>query len=249
MKIALSLAVVVIAAVTVAGIRQHRHSEASRSVEILRDWARTTKEQEEALAALKDDGEPQITKALIEILTASQTSPLTREMIIPVLAVRRDPEIPEVLSELLQPHGPLAIRRRAVDALGRLECPPTCVRRVLHYKERIWRGDVTSELDGFQQNDGTKEFQAEEAAINEDLNSVLQHNRVATMKELQSIYGLGSLHPSYFALYLSQELTLPEACADLTRPYLDKIADAQKRKAINGALAHNKCPLSPSVLD
>ena len=167
MKLAISMVAVAITTVIVPLMYlAHKKTQTSKSIGVLKDWASTTDEQYAALNALKGDGSPKTTKALLAILVEPATRPDTRQAIIPILGSRQDPEVPEVLSELLQPHNPLALRRGAVDALKQLDCGSACARNVLHYNERLWRGDVPSELESLQSEDARKEFQEKKAAMN-----------------------------------------------------------------------------------
>jgi hypothetical protein len=219
----------------------HEHIESARSIAVLSDWGTNTAEREAALTALKTDKSAATTKALIAIVLSPQARPDTPEMVIPVLAARHDPAITQALSQLLQPHLAPVVRRVATDSLKQMDCGSACVENILHYEERIWKGDVPSESDVNQSEGAKGEFQNEENAINSDLDLVLQRNSSATMEQLRRVYGLGSLHPSYFALYVLQQLNLSEACTDLSRPYLREIANDEKRKAITAAFEHNKC--------
>jgi len=55
------------------------------------------------------------------------------------------------------------------------------------------------------------------------LETILSKNRAPTLAGLRQIYGLGSYHPSGFALYMMGELRLSEACPDLQKPHLEDI--------------------------
>lgn len=218
-----------------------KHSDTVKAIAVFSDYRTTTAEREEAVKVLSRDSSPETTKAIIAIALSPNARPDSPKMLIPVLAVHRDPEISEALSEFLQPHIAPAIRLEAADALKQAECASACIVNILHYKERLWKGDVPSELDISQDEDAKESFQKEENTINDALDSILQRNPYGTLQQLRKVYGLGSMHPSYFALNVLQTLTFVEACTDLSKPYLQLIANDEKRKAIAAALEHNKC--------
>jgi hypothetical protein len=235
---------VVVVLVACALRYRYKRSETEKAIAVFSDYGTSTAERETALKVLTKDTSPETTKTLIAIALSPNARPDSPTMLIPVLAARRDPETPEALSQFLQPHIAPAIRAGAADALKQTGCSYGCILNTLHNKERLWKGDVPIELDVKQGEDAKQYFQNEENAINDALDFVLQHNSHATLQQLRRVYGLGSMQPSYFALSVLQELTLVEACKDLSKPYLQQIANAERRKAIDAALEHNNCETS-----
>ena len=234
-----ALAVVVLAACALLYYRKRSATE--KAIAVFGDYGASTAERDAALKVLTEDRNPETTRAVIAIALSPYARPDTATMLIPILASRRAPETSEALSQFLQPHIPLAVRREAADALKQAGCFSACISNTLHYKERLWKGDVPIELDVKQGEDAKQHFQNEENAINDALDFVLQHDPHATLQQLRRVYGLGSMQPSYFALSVLQELTLVEACKDLSKPYLQEIANVERRKAIDAALEHNNC--------
>src|SRR2546430_13167012 len=82
----------------------HKRSETNGAIAILNDWGTTTAAQEAALTVLRKDKDATTTKALIAIVFSPRTRPDTRKMVVPVLAARHDPAIPEALSERSEEH-------------------------------------------------------------------------------------------------------------------------------------------------
>jgi hypothetical protein len=131
------------------------------------------------------------------------------------LGKRNDPGVALAVANLLQPHEGLATRQAAATALQHLPCNTECVGSILHYLERVWRGDPNYEdrtvrPTGFQ--DVTASLQKEQQALYARLYRVLQREKLATLTNLVKIYGLGGDAPSAFALDLVSHLGLPEAC-------------------------------------
>jgi hypothetical protein len=235
--------VVFVAALAAFGLfyAHHKRSETKKAVAVFSDYGTSTTEREVALQVLSKDSSPETTKAIIAIALSPNVRPDGPRMLIRVLAARPAPETSEALSEFLQPHIAPAIRREAADALRQTGCTSACILNILHYKERLWKGEVPSELDVEQHEDAKTQFESEENTINEALDYVLQRSPQETLQQLRTVYGLGSMHPSPFALYLLRELTFAEGCADLSKPYPRQIASEEKRKAIDAAMQRNKC--------
>jgi hypothetical protein len=91
-----------------------------------------------------------------------------------------------------------------------------CVRFVLHYLERIWRGERGIE-DRFPDAEPTQQLL--EGDILDMLYESLNQNKLSTLGVLTDIYGLGTINPSPFTLFLIEKIRLKEACAELTRPF------------------------------
>jgi hypothetical protein len=135
-----------------------------------------------------------------------------RQTAIALLGKRRDVEVSRKLANLLQPYENLGTRKAIADALFEGGCSIPCIRLVLHYRERIWRGEPDSE----ERIPPVSTFViSQRAAINEKLNQTLLKQPDLTLSVLQSTYGLGSDDPSPFALALVEELKLKNACGSL----------------------------------
>jgi hypothetical protein len=162
----------------------------------------------------------------------------SRNAAVAALAKRHDPAISADLAILIQPHTSESLRHAVATTLLQLSCSTECVQDVLHYLERMWRGEANSE-DIVTDDLPTKELlqsnpalvnaqiaqvQADQQQLISQLNAILLRNRFGTIEILQRVYGLGSVRPSPFALHIVGELHLPEACPSLRRPHLDEMA-------------------------
>jgi hypothetical protein len=139
---------------------------------------------------------------------------------IKALGERNDAEVVPTLTSLLQPHQALGIRLAAADALRSVACDGLCVRSLLHYLERVWRGEKNEE-DRRVFPPGTELLRdaklQEQRTLYEALHSVLRRANTETLRNLEQTYGLGSANPSPFALDLLGRLELREACPLLLR--------------------------------
>ena len=147
----------------------------------------------------------------------------TRTAAIEELEKRDDPEVGATLADLLQPHESLRTREMASAALERLPCTAECDAHILHYLERVWRGEPNYE-DRLNGGEETRAFihKAQET-VYERLIIVLRREKISTLKNLAQIYGLGSDNPSLFALQIVVRAKLVEAC-----PYLLRSANGLK---------------------
>lgn len=153
--------------------------------------------------------------------------PDTQAEAIKALRERRDPEIAVTLANLLHPHEGLGTRQAVAAALKYLPCKGECIRSILHYLERIWRGEPNHEdrwVDSLDSSNGAIDLKKEEEAFYGDLYLVLRQEKTETLANLAEVYGLGSMDPSPFALDLVSRLGLDEAC-----PYLLQ-SDQQLKK-------------------
>jgi hypothetical protein len=145
---------------------------------------------------------------------------------IKALSERREPEIATELAILLQPHQALEIRRAVAKSLETLPCEQECVASILHYLERISRGELNYEDAFVYPADlapvlgSHKEQQLE---VYKSLDLVLQQRKADTLAVLVAVYGLGSVEPSEFALDVIARTQLTEAC-----PLLQQSAQAEQ---------------------
>jgi hypothetical protein len=134
------------------------------------------------------------------------------------LRERKDPEVATLLASRLQPFEDLATRQAVTETLQYLPCKDECIRYVLHYLERVWRGEPNYE-DRTIFPTGGENWKADQQKSHQDLYGglylILQRNKMETLVSLGEIHGLGSEGPSLFSLDLLSRLGLHEAC-----PYL-----------------------------
>lgn len=134
---------------------------------------------------------------------------------IKALRARKDLKVGVTLALLLQPTQGLDERKAAAQSLQDVPCNNECIRYVLHYLERIWRGDPNGE-DMYVENDLSKsvdqQIKKEQDNFYQALYSVLKKNLSETVRNLQLVYGLGDSSPSPFALDLVSRVKIEDAC-------------------------------------
>ena len=173
-----------------------------------------TDRRQVAIKELSRDPSQRATELLLKIATNSQLFlwPDGQDAAISALAERRDPAIAVRLADLMQPYLAIGTRRAVAGALSKLPCPADCIRSVLHYKERIWRGEPNFEERLSLYSTYQREQQEEVITL---LNSVLIREQTVTLQVLRKIYGLGTENPSLFTLALIRQLRLNSACSEL----------------------------------
>ncbi len=142
----------------------------------------------------------------------------TQAEAIRALVNRGDAEAAPRLANLLQPHVGLDSRKAAAKALLSLPCKRECVRSVLHYLERISRGEMNFEDRLVFPPDSPEvptDLKKQQQALYDSLYLVLRKEKSETLTILTQVYGLGSNAPSTFALDMASRLQIQEAC-----PYL-----------------------------
>ncbi len=151
---------------------------------------------------------------------------------------------PEVsrLSELLLPTESLPVRQAVASAIYKTGCSPECVRNVLYYQERIWRGDRPAEDT---QAEPPQEISEPEKELRTSLDEVLKKNKQATGLVLTKVYGLATDFPSPFAVETVERLDLKEACPLLMHTYLsvkDNVRASPEFKQVSEAVKTLGCP-------
>lgn len=158
------------------------------------------------------------TRMLLDIALGNVPFPWgdTQAEAIKALSERKDPDISTAMANLLQPHQSLSARQPAALALRDLPCKAESIRSILHYLERIWRGEPNYEDQLIDSTSDKERFAStlkkEQEEIYQNLYVVLQRERVETIRNLKLVYGIGSTTPSPFALDLLSRLGLHEAC-------------------------------------
>ena len=140
---------------------------------------------------------------------------------IKVLGSRADPKVAEHLARLLQPNSTLPVREAVADSLKSLPCNYNCMASVMHYLERISRGELNSEDQGpadpsIDQDVGSK-LANEQQALYQTLYEILRSKPSTTLRVLIDTYGVGTSMPSTFALTLATSANLRVACPLLRR--------------------------------
>ena len=147
------------------------------------------------------------------------------------------------LSELILPTENLPMRQALANAVYRTGCSVECIRNILYFEERMWRGDRPAEEI---EPNPPKELSEKEQELQTTLDEVLRKNKPALGAVLERFYGLAGPFPSPFAVEVVSRLGLTEACPLLMRTYLTvsenvkaspeykNVADAVKKLGCEG---------------
>jgi hypothetical protein len=211
-KILLGITVVVVIAVLVV---LHRKTEAEKQYPVAAGYKlQGSGQQSTAIADLGKESGEQSTDMLLQIALARGgfAMPQQQEQAVRALAGRKDPKIGPLLATLLQPYEGLGIRMATAETLKQVPCSAECVASVLHYLERIYRGEPNSEDDLPPWPEVAAKLKAERQQFYLDLDTVLEDEKDNTLAVLTNVYGLGSEDPSSFGLDLASRIQLSEAC-------------------------------------
>ncbi|HZD32547.1 MAG TPA: hypothetical protein VE779_12900 [Candidatus Angelobacter sp.] len=133
------------------------------------------------------------------------------------LVNRKDAARISRLSDLMLPAESFAVRQALANAIYQTGCSVECVRNLLYFDERMWRGDRPSEETDADPPKGLSEKEQE---LRTEIDEILRKNKPALGLVLEKIYGLNSSFPSPFAVETVSRLGLAEACPLLMRTYL-----------------------------
>ena len=153
---------------------------------------------------------------LLVIASAAPTQE-NRLAALEALLARKDAVRVSGLSELLLPAESFAMRQAIANAIYQTGCSPECVKNILYYEERIWRGDRPAEVTDANPPAGLSE---QEKELETALDETLRKNKPALGAVLEKIYGLGGPFPHPFSIEVVTRLGITEACPLLMRTYL-----------------------------
>jgi hypothetical protein len=209
--------VLLFSTLAVACASQHQ-GELQTLMEAALDRGRSTAERTDAVRKLASFQGEESKRLLLQIASSNSTEAPIRAQAVAMLKARSGERVSDVLARLLQPHSSLSLRMAVAEYLKGSPCAGDCIRSILHYQERIWRGDNTSETEmAGESMRGVHSEDQEKLA--KDLSNVLLANRSATLGVLMEIYGLGSRYPSQFSLEVIDRLSLRDACSELVLPF------------------------------
>jgi len=153
---------------------------------------------------------------LLVVASGAQTQE-NRLAALQALVARKDAARVSRLSELLLPPESFAVRQAIANAIYQTGCTPECVRNILYFQERMWRGDRPSEETRPDPPAGLSEKELE---LQTALDEILRKNKQALGIMLERSYGLAGSFPSPFAIDTITRLGITEACPLLMRTYL-----------------------------
>jgi hypothetical protein len=153
------------------------------------------------------------------LLVVASGAPVEKNRLAALQALvdRKDAGRVSRLSELLVPPESFAVRQALANAIYQTGCSPECVRNILYFEERMWRGDRPSEETQAIPPPGLSE---KEKQLQTGLDEILRKNKPALGVMLERVYGLSGSFPSPFATETVTRLGITEACPLLMRTYL-----------------------------
>ena len=169
-----------------------------------------------AVARLASYSGQRASELLLAVASGAQTE-ANRLAALQALVDRKDAVRVSRLSELLLPPESFAVRQALANAIYQTGCSPECVRNILYFEERMWRGDRPSEEMRPNPPAGLSEKEQE---LQTALDEVLRKNKPALGVMLERSYGLAGSFPSPFAIEIVTRLGITEACPVLMRTYL-----------------------------
>lgn len=236
MKSALRLAIIlsVVLLGTVVAFRAHQRYQVLRLYEAVHDSTRSSAERVQVVHGIGASSGSLSVQLLIEIASDPAVYIDCREAAVRELSIRGDAYAIMRIAELLQPHVAPSLRLAIANALNS-SCPQSCIRLVMHYLERSFRGETSY----YEPPGQVKSYLEDtERQIQQALLAPLKKEPNITLSVLEDTYGLGSRHPSPFALLIVEQLRLAEACAKLSSPFRTSpptsgalLSDIEKLKA------------------
>jgi hypothetical protein len=154
---------------------------------------------------------------LLLVVASGARSQENRLAALEALVSRKDAARVSRLSELLLPTETFPMRQAIANAIYQTGCSPECVKNILYYEERIWRGDRPAEVTDANPPAGLSE---QEKELQTALDETLRKNKPALGAVLEKIYGLAGPFPNPFAIEVVTRLRITEACPLLMRTYL-----------------------------
>lgn len=154
---------------------------------------------------------------LLGAVAAGAQVPENRLAALQALVQRKDAARVSRLSELMLPTEGLAMRQALANAIYQTGCTLECVRNILYFEERMWRGDRPAEEAAANPPAGLSEKEQE---LQTALDEILRKNKPALGLILEKTYGLAGPFPSPFAVEVVSRLGITEACPLLMRTYL-----------------------------
>jgi hypothetical protein len=154
---------------------------------------------------------------LLLVVASGAPSEPNRLAALQALVDRKDAVRVSRLSELLLPPESFAVRQALANAIYQTGCTPECVRNILYFQERMWRGDRPAEET---QAYPSQELSEKEHALQTALDEILRKNKPALGFMLERVYGLAGPFPSAFAIETITRMGITEACPLLIRTYL-----------------------------
>jgi hypothetical protein len=182
---------------------------------------------------------------LLLVVASGARSQENRLAALEALVSRKDAARVSRLSELLLPTETFPMRQAIANAIYQTGCSPECVKNILYYEERIWRGDRPAEVTDANPPPGLSENEKE---LQTALDEILRKNKPVLGAVLEKIYGLAGPFPSPFSIEVVRRLEITEACPLLMRTYLtvkDNVKASAEYKNVADAVDRLGCKNQP----
>jgi len=182
---------------------------------------------------------------LLLVVASDAASEPNRLAALQSLVDRKDGLRVSRLSELLLPPESFAVRQALANAIYQTGCTPECVRNILYFQERMWRGDRPAEET---EADPSQELSEKEHELQTALDEILRKNKPALGIMLERVYGLAGSFPSPFAIETVTRMGITEACPLLMRIYLtvhENVKASPEYKNVAGAVEKLGCRNQP----
>jgi len=212
-RILLLICVIIITAMLLFWIVSYRH----RALQALFSEAagssfHSSEASSNAIKQLASHKDEQSTGFLLDIATGNTQVQLDAMRIeaINALRGREGDKVAIGLASLFQPHNGLDVRTAAAESLQSRYCSQECVLLILHYLERISKGEQNTEDRWTRSLD--PDLPDKQKKLYQMLLSILRQQPHETVLVLRNTYGLGTAAPSTFALDLSTRIGFAESC-------------------------------------
>ena len=182
---------------------------------------------------------------LLGVVAAGAQVPEVRLAALQALVIRRDGARVSRLSELMLPSENLAMRQALANAIYQTGCSVECVRNILYFEERMWRGDRPAEETAAVPPPGQSEKEQE---LQTALDETLRKHKPELGVVLEKVYGLNTSFPSPFAVEVVSRLGVTEACPVLMRTYLtvhENVQASPEYKNVSDAVEKLGCKSRP----
>jgi hypothetical protein len=182
---------------------------------------------------------------LLLVVVSSAPTQENRLEALHALVDRKDGARVSRLSDLLLPPESFAVRQALANAIYQTQCAPECVKNILYFEERMWRGDRPAEET---QPNPPRGLSEKEQELQTALDEILRENKPTLGLILERMYGLAGLFPGAFGVETVSRLGITEACPVLMRTYLtvkEDVKASPEYKSVSDAVEKLGCRNQP----
>lgn len=182
---------------------------------------------------------------LLLVVVSSAPTQENRLEALQALVDRKDGARVSRLSDLLLPPESFAVRQALANAIYQTQCAPECVKNILYFEERMWRGDRPAEET---QPNPPRGLSEKEQELQTALDEILRKNKPTLGLILERMYGLAGPFPGAFGVETVSRLGIAEACPVLMRTYLtvkEDVKASPEYKSVSDAVEKLGCRNQP----